>query len=294
MITTCVILNYNDSDTTINLLNQIKNFDSIDYIIVVDNLSTDSSFTILQGYESEKIRVLRTDYNGGYGYGNNYGIRYAYDCFKTSYILIANPDVEFDNQCVKELKKAIVEHPECAIVTAREENNKWLNAWRIPNVLEDTLSFELLCSKVMNLHYSDKYLLEKSQCYVDIVSGSLLLVDASKMIKYGMYDEDIFLYEEEKILGIKFKQSGFKTLLLLTNKYYHHHSISISKTYKSELKRKKLQLESRITFLKKYRGLKYPATKLVELFFYLVLIETIIYSKCRDSIKLINTSRLRT
>lgn len=285
MVTTCVILNYNDSDTTITLLNRIRNFDSIDYIVVVDNLSTDDSFIVLKRYESEKIHVLQTDFNGGYGYGNNYGIRYAYNSLKSSYILIANPDVEFDNQCVSELEKAILEHPECAIVTAKEENNKWLNAWRIPNILEDILSFELLCSKVMNLHYSDKYLLGENQCYVDIVSGSMLLVDASKMINYGMYDEDIFLYEEEKILGIKFKENGFKTLLLLTSKYYHHHSLSISKTYKSELKRKKLQLESRIIFLKKYRGLKSTKTKIVELFFHLVLLETIIYSKVRDSIK---------
>ena len=39
----CVILNYNDSETTIKLLSHISGFDSLDEIIVVDNKSTDDS-----------------------------------------------------------------------------------------------------------------------------------------------------------------------------------------------------------------------------------------------------------
>lgn len=43
----CVVLNYNDSSTTINLLKQIQQYNSIKRIVVVDNLSTDDSFSRL-------------------------------------------------------------------------------------------------------------------------------------------------------------------------------------------------------------------------------------------------------
>ena len=42
MKTAIVILNYNDSDTTIEMINQIKDYSIIDNIIIVDNNSTDS------------------------------------------------------------------------------------------------------------------------------------------------------------------------------------------------------------------------------------------------------------
>lgn len=279
MNTACIIVNYNDSITTINLLDRIKKFDSIDNIVVVDNCSTDNSLSELEKHRGQKIHVIQTKYNGGYGYGNNFGIRYAYDYLDTSYVLIANPDVEFDNQCIINLKNALFSNPECAIAAAREYNDKLLNAWKMPSVMEDIFSFGMILPKFfIKLHYSEDYIDGKENCYVDIVSGSLLLIDAVKMINYGMYDEEIFLYEEEKVLALKFKKNGYKTLLLVNSRYYHHHSVSISKTYKSFIRRKRLQFNSKIITLKKYRNLKNPVIFFIKAFFYLVLLETIIYS----------------
>lgn len=50
----CVVLNFNDSKTTIELLNRMKNMKSIDVIVVVDNCSTDDSFSVLKQYTSKK------------------------------------------------------------------------------------------------------------------------------------------------------------------------------------------------------------------------------------------------
>lgn len=64
----CVVLNYNDSKTTIELINRIGKMTSIDVIVIVDNNSTDDSFSVLKQYASEKIHVIQSDKNGGYGY----------------------------------------------------------------------------------------------------------------------------------------------------------------------------------------------------------------------------------
>ena len=71
-----VILNYNDYETTINMLNSIKDYDSLDHIVVVDNKSTDNSYEVLKPYESKKIDVIQSKSNKGYSYGNNVGIKY--------------------------------------------------------------------------------------------------------------------------------------------------------------------------------------------------------------------------
>ena len=48
----CVILNFNDSETTKKLVNNIKSYTVIDYIIIVDNKSTDTSFLELKNFEN--------------------------------------------------------------------------------------------------------------------------------------------------------------------------------------------------------------------------------------------------
>ena len=69
----CVILNYNDSTTTINLLDKIKSFHLLNRIIVVDNCSKDNSYQALKEFEDSKIKVIQSTRNGGYGYGNKFG-----------------------------------------------------------------------------------------------------------------------------------------------------------------------------------------------------------------------------
>ena len=55
--TACVILNYNDADTTISLVKKIGDYKNIEHIIVVDNCSTDHSLEKLEKITDEKVVV---------------------------------------------------------------------------------------------------------------------------------------------------------------------------------------------------------------------------------------------
>ena len=59
----CVVLNYNDADTTIDMIQHIQNYDIIDHIVVVDNCSTDDSLDRLKMLSDEKIIVLSSNKN---------------------------------------------------------------------------------------------------------------------------------------------------------------------------------------------------------------------------------------
>ena len=56
-----VIINYNDSDTTIKLLNNIKDYKVLKEIVIVDNKSTDESVKILKKFTNDKITLLVND-----------------------------------------------------------------------------------------------------------------------------------------------------------------------------------------------------------------------------------------
>ena len=86
-----VILNYNDAQTTKKLAESWKDSRAIHNIIIVDNCSTDDSWEQLQVLKDEKVDLIRTEKNGGYGYGNNTGIRYAIEHNGATHVLVANP-----------------------------------------------------------------------------------------------------------------------------------------------------------------------------------------------------------
>ena len=70
-----VILNYNDSETVEEYYNLIKDYHSIDRIVIVDNKSPDGSFKKLCLLNKGNVDVIQTDKNKGYSYGNNYRSR---------------------------------------------------------------------------------------------------------------------------------------------------------------------------------------------------------------------------
>ena len=70
-----IILNYNDSENTIRYVNEISNYDILNKIVIVDNHSNkENEYEKLLKLASDKVDVIRSDKNGGYSYGNNYGL----------------------------------------------------------------------------------------------------------------------------------------------------------------------------------------------------------------------------
>ena len=252
-IISCIILNYNDAPTTIKLLEEIRNYNLLDYIVVVDNHSTDGSWNALKKYANEKIRVIRTDENGGYGAGNNFGMRYSVDVLHASYSVIANPDVYFSEDCIRKFLLNFQGDSSVAIVAAKQSNSTDY-AWKDCGVAKHILSTSLLfCVWLRIRSYSPAYYEGKAFIPVFAVPGSLLMVDLKKMLECGMYDEDFFLYYEEFILGHKCAKAQYKTILRLDCSYIHDHHISISKTYRRWSQQHVILLKSAELFLRKYK-----------------------------------------
>ena len=90
-----IIVTYNSEKDIYDCINSIRQWTDIPMeeleLIVVDNNSreTDTMFATLKQLYGNDIVLIRNTRNGGYGQGNNLGIRKA----TASVILIMNPDV---------------------------------------------------------------------------------------------------------------------------------------------------------------------------------------------------------
>lgn len=252
-----LVLNYNDAETTISFVKSVENFCCVDKILVVDNCSTDSSFGKISDLQSEKILVVKSSRNGGYGAGNNLGIRYLAESCKSKYILLANPDVIVSEKTLQALECFLSKNRDYAVVAPfmLDTNGvkQYNTAFRIPSKWEYIFSLEILTSKYIKSFYYPE--IEKISCGkmdVGAVSGSLFMMNVDDMLKYGMYDENIFLYCEEIVLGLKF-QRAHKGIALLTNyNFIHNHSVSINKSFKTAIEKHKLLMQSKLYVIKRY------------------------------------------
>lgn len=253
---TMIVLNYNDASTTKNLVQSVKQYNTINHIVVVDNNSTDESFVELERIKEFNISVIRTGTNGGYGYGNNFGIEYARQQYESDYYLICNPDVEFDEKTLNNILRIMAMDGTivCASTIPHKPGGSIQSkfCWNVPSPLSAVLATGKILQKFYRFDWlPDNCCENKEFIEVDCVPGSFLVL-SEKLIREGkVYDENMFLYYEETVLGYKIKQLGYKTIIV-NDKYIHHHSVSINKSISSTVKQRKIMYESLRYFIKNY------------------------------------------
>lgn len=229
-----IILNYNDYKTTIKLIQSIKDYKSIDLIVIVDNCSTDNSYQKLHEYINDKIILIKSDKNGGYAYGNNFGIRYLIENYGCDTIFISNPDVEFEEDLVIEIKNQFKNNSKYSVLSGvmHDINGELVKApyWNIPSYTYDLLDYFFIGRRINRKEFIVDY--KQDIMEVEVIPGSFLAVKSNVIKDVGYYDESTFLYCEENILARKLKDKGYKSGIITGISYKHIHSVSIKKTYK--------------------------------------------------------------
>lgn len=272
----CQILNYNDWSTTQKLVDSIIDYKNIDYILIIDNNSTDNSLYQLKNLYSEnkKIKIVKTNKNGGYGYGNNFGVKYATKKLHAKYVIITNPDCYFSDSMIEKMKN-LMDKKDAALVSGVQTiNNEVIKkvAWRIPTAIQCMFSDTKLENKFKYTYSNEE--LNSDVVEVDCVPGAMFLVDPQKFLSVGGYDERMFLYCEESVIGWKFKKNNMRTYLITNLTYKHMHSMSINKNIPSIYRQQKYLMNSRFLFIKYYIGAS-PSMQMIARIFFKIKLQKI-------------------
>ena len=202
-----VIINYNDFKTTNRLISNIKDYNVLDKIVIVDNSSTDDSYEKLKSLTSQKIEVIKTTSNKGYASGLNYGAKYLLDMFDDIAIIFSNSDIIIKNEKDLEQLKNDINDDIKVVGPVVEEHNNLNRGGKMATPFIEILSNLPLISRYFKkklLYYTDNYYNE-DKVNVDVVSGCFFLVDGKTLKEIDYFDEFTFLYYEEFILANKFK-----------------------------------------------------------------------------------------
>src|SRR5574344_809661 len=249
---TFIIVNYNDYPSTIHLLNNIKEYDCIKKIVVVDNSSTDASFVNLKKYESKKIDIIRTNSNKGYCYAINFSIRYLVEMYDKCKVIISNADIIIKQEA--DLITLYSDLDNCSMVgPVINEHGAISRGWKVPSPALDIL----MNLVVIHRYFRHKYMFYPDSYYndslipVETVSGCFFGVTTDAIRKIGFLDENLFLYYEENVLGYKLKKEGLKTVIDNRVEIIHNHSVSIDKNL-SKIKKYKQLKKSQYYFQTRY------------------------------------------
>ena len=188
-----IIVTYNSEKDIYECLDTIYSHRDIPIkeleVIIVDNNSTDcdTMFNKLKTLWGEDIILIKNSSNGGYGQGNNVGIRQC----SAPVVLIMNPDVRLvcpifrkainlfsknKNMCILGMKQWLtLEEP---------SNNSFTCTYRMNGYLSTILS--ALCTRLD--FYIAKYM---------HFSGSCFFINKAMFEAVGLFDENVFLYGEE-------------------------------------------------------------------------------------------------
>ena len=248
-----VIVNYNDYKTTKRLIDNIKDYKIFDKIVIVDNKSSDNSLKELKKLENKRIVVIDSGENKGYSYALNVGCKYLIDKYKECKIIVSNSDIIIQNENdIKDLFE-LVKGKNVIVGPTIIEGNNLNRGWIVPKPMDDVAMNILgLYKKYQKRHlmYQDSYY-NKDISKVGTVSGCFFAISSKHLEERGYFDENVFLYYEENIMGVKTKDLGKNIIVANNIDVIHDHAVSIDKSLK-RIKKYDILKSSQYYFEKTY------------------------------------------
>lgn len=229
-----VILNYNTFHDAISCVDSIINTYKKDKkIIVVDNCSTNNSYEILCNHFNksryyEEVICVRSTHNGGFAYGNNYGIEVLRK-HNIHYAILTNSDVIFKENSIEILLSGIKNHDN-AVIYAPLILDVHGNPLTLPWKNSQSLVQYLGLKSATKLGYTLEELEKINPTEVYMVSGCCYAIDINKFKKMGAFDENTFLYHEEGTVGKAALKKGYKTFIDIDATIIHNHGNSTGRS----------------------------------------------------------------
>lgn len=209
-------------------------------IVVVDNDSQDGSFEAMSAAlkDRPRFRVVQSGHNGGFGAGNNVGIRLGLPGgVRPDYVYILNSDAFPAPDAIRQLLDYLESHPKVGFAGSYihgPDGEPHTTCFRFPSVASE---FEgaartgpisrLLRSKAVAIGVPE------ATGPVDWLAGASMMMREEVVRTVGIFDETFFLYFEETDLCRRAAEAGWPTHFVRESRVEHIGSVSTGmKTWK--------------------------------------------------------------
>ncbi len=232
-----VVLNYRTPDMTADAVDAaLKEMEGLDgHLVLVDNNSQDGSFEALcqaaidRGWQG-RVTVVQSGNNGGFGAGNNFGIRTGLSLCDPEFVYILNSDAFPDSGSIGRLVDTLRNHPNVGIAGSYihgPDDAPHITAFRFPTISGEFEGAARVgpISRVLKRSIVPLPLPETT-CEVDWLAGASMMIRPDVLEAIGLFDETFFLYFEETDLCLRAQRAGWKTLYVRDSAVTHIGSVS--------------------------------------------------------------------
>lgn len=234
-----LFVNYNSWRLCVDALLSLRNNPpGIDYeVVVVDNCSRpdpegEAALEDLLGRMNG--RLVRNQENAGYARGMNLALEHA----TGDWILVSNPDVLFQPDCLSLLLRHLQDHPETGAAAPMGYWDTTLQGRLPPNILptlRDLWALTLAAvSPRATRRYSERrtrealpiWEAEDDDIELAMLSGCCFLLSRQTIDTVGFFDESFPLYFEDTDLSIRLRRRGLKIVQVGGAKLVHFYNRS--------------------------------------------------------------------
>lgn len=236
-----VLLNWRTPQMTLQAAEAaLTALDGIDgALVIVDNASGDGSEQVMadavraRGWDRgpQAVRVLQSGRNGGFGAGNNFGIRAGLpDGSLPDYVYILNSDAFPAPDGIRALLTHLETHPDVGFAGSfihGPDGVPHRTAFRFPSAageFEAQLRFGPV-SRLLRRHIVAQPI-PQATTRVDWLAGASLMMRRSVLDRIGLFDETFFLYFEETDLCRRAALAGWPTDYVVESRVTHIGSVS--------------------------------------------------------------------
>jgi N-acetylglucosaminyl-diphospho-decaprenol L-rhamnosyltransferase len=201
---TALVVTWNASKLLGDLLPTLEGLAGTVSVIVVDNCSSDGTPEALESHGW--IRLIRSPRNGGFGYGNNIGLRHV----RTPYVLLLNSDASVRARDVMAMADFLDRNPSCAGV------QPLLRVWDWPEVTAGRgMGFNSMMEGFdLGFLRFEPHPLSIAPVEVGGVGAAAALLRSSALRDCSGFDERLFMYFEDVDLMIRLRAAGWRFALL--------------------------------------------------------------------------------
>jgi len=211
-------------------------------LTIVDNDSQDGSFEAMtaavqaRGWDRgpTAVRVIQSGHNGGFGAGNNVGIRAGLPGGqRPDYVYVLNSDAFPAKDAIRALLNHLEAHPETGFAGSflqGEDGEPHRTAFRFPSIageFEAQIRFGPV-SRLLQQSIVAQPIPEQTT-RVDWLAGASLMMRQSVLDTIGLFDETFFLYFEETDLCHRAAKAGYPTDYVRESVVMHIGSVSTGK-----------------------------------------------------------------
>lgn len=195
-------------------------------IVLVDNGSSDGSvFFVEQNYPA--VKVFRNEKNLGFAQGNNIGIKYALEG-GVDYVALLNQDTRVEPDWLERLVEKM--EADKSIGCCQPTILMWPDQEKV-NSLGNEIHFLGFGFTKGNGQKLEAMKQKKGGIQEEITycSGAACVFRAEALKKVGLFDEKLFMYQDDLDLGWRLRLAGYRNVLVPTAIVYHEYHYSQAK-----------------------------------------------------------------